>query len=518
MSRRARGTGEYAVRAAVSGACRMTATATVSTAPRRKSASLIKGATGDWEIVVGMEVHAQVNSKAKLFSGASTAFGGEPNSHVSLVDAAMPGMLPVINRECVAQAVRSGLGLNAKINLVSVFDRKNYFYPDLPQGYQISQYKQPIVGEGEVEIEVDGDTIKIGIERLHLEQDAGKSIHDQSPEHSFVDLNRSCVALMEIVSRPDIRSAKEAQAYVSKLRTILRYLGTCDGDMEKGNLRADVNVSVRKPGEPLGTRCEIKNVNSIRFIGQAVEVEARRQIGILEDGGTIEQETRLFDPNRGETRSMRSKEEAHDYRYFPDPDLLPLELEQTWVDELAQGLPELPGAKHARFMSEYGLSSYDADVLTADRQSADYYERVAKGRDGKVAANWVLNELFGRLNKEGGDIENSPVSAAQLAAILDLITNGTISGKIAKDVFEIVWNEGGDPAQIVEKRGLKQVTDTGAIEKAVDDIIAKNPDKVEQVKAKPTMLGWFVGQVMKASGGKANPQAVNDLLKQKLGI
>jgi aspartyl-tRNA(Asn)/glutamyl-tRNA(Gln) amidotransferase subunit B len=496
----------------------MTATSTISTAPRRKSASLLKGATGDWEIVVGMEVHAQVNSKAKLFSGASTAFGGAPNSHVSLVDAAMPGMLPVINRECVAQAVRSGLGLNARINLISVFDRKNYFYPDLPQGYQISQYKQPVVDEGEVEIEVDGETFKVGIERLHLEQDAGKSIHDQSPEHSLVDLNRSGVALMEIVSRPDIRSAKEAQAYVSKLRRILRYLGTCDGDMEKGNLRADVNVSVRKPGEPLGTRCEIKNVNSIRFIGQAVEVEARRQIAILEDGGTIDQETRLFDPNRGETRSMRSKEEAHDYRYFPDPDLLPLELEQTWVDELAKGLPELPDAKHARFMREYGLSSYDADVLTADRQSADYFERVAKGRDGKVAANWVVNELFGRLNKEGGDIEHSPVSAAQLAAILDLIASGTISGKIAKEVFEIVWNEGGDPAEIVDKRGLRQVTDTGAIETAIDEIIAKNPDKVEQVKAKPTMLGWFVGQVMKASGGKANPQAVNDLLKQKLGI
>ena len=496
----------------------MTAISTASAAPRRKSASLLKGATGDWEIVVGMEVHAQVNSKAKLFSGASTEFGGAPNSHVSLVDAAMPGMLPVINRECVAQAVRSGLGLNAKINLVSVFDRKNYFYPDLPQGYQISQYKQPVVGEGEVEIEVNGETIKVGIERLHLEQDAGKSIHDQSPEHSFVDLNRSGVALMEIVSRPDIRSAKEAQAYVTKLRTILRYLGTCDGDMEKGNLRADVNVSVRRPGDPLGTRCEIKNVNSIRFIGQAVEVEARRQIAIIEDGGTIDQETRLFDPNRGETRSMRSKEEAHDYRYFPDPDLLPLELEQAWVDELAKGLPELPDAKHARFMRQYALSSYDADVLTADRESADYFEAVAKGRDGKVAANWVVNELFGRLNKEARDIEHAPVSATQLGSILDLIAAGTISGKIAKDLFEIVWTEGGDPADVVEQRGMRQVTDTGAIETAIDEIIAKNPDKVEQVKAKPTMLGWFVGQVMKSSGGKANPQVVNDLLKRKLGI
>ncbi|MDX2158879.1 MAG: Asp-tRNA(Asn)/Glu-tRNA(Gln) amidotransferase subunit GatB [Hyphomicrobiaceae bacterium] len=500
---------------------------TTATEPRRKSASLIKGATGDWEIVIGMEVHAQVNSRAKLFSGASTAFGGEPNSHVSLVDAAMPGMLPVINKECVAQAVRTGLGLKAKINLVSVFDRKNYFYPDLPQGYQISQYKQPVVGEGEVEIEVDGAAVTVGIERLHLEQDAGKSIHDQSPEHTYVDLNRSGVALMEIVSRPDIRSAKEAQAYVAKLRSILRYLGTCDGDMEKGNLRADVNVSVRKPGDPLGTRCEIKNVNSIRFIGQAVEAEARRQVGIIEDGGRIEQETRLFDAARGETRAMRSKEEAHDYRYFPDPDLLPLELEQAWVDDLADGLPELPDAKHARFMTEYGLSSYDAGVLVAERESADYFETVARGgdgktvtkpRDGKTVANWVINELFGRLNKEGKDIEQAPISAAQLGAILDLIAAGTISGKIAKDLFEIVWTEGGDPDAIVEQRGMRQVTDSGAIEKAIDDIIAKNPDKVDQVKAKPTMLGWFVGQVMKASGGKASPAVVNELLKAKLGI
>ena len=496
----------------------MTVTTATPVAPRRKSASLLKGATGDWEVVIGLEVHAQVNSKAKLFSGASTAFGSEPNANVSLVDAAMPGMLPVINKECVAQAVRTGLGLTARINLRSVFDRKHSFYPDLPQGYQISQYKQPVVGEGEVEIEVDGESITVGIERLHLEQDAGKSIHDQSPEYSFVDLNRSGVALMEIVSRPDLRSAKEAQAYVSKLRSILRYLGSCDGDMEKGNLRADVNVSVRRPGGDFGTRCEIKNVNSIRFIGQAVEVEARRQIGVIEDGGTVEQETRLFDPGRGETRSMRSKEEAHDYRYFPDPDLLPLELEQAWVDELASGLPELPDARHDRFMKQYGLSSYDAEVLTAERESADYFETVAKGRDGKLAANWVVNELFGRLNKEGHDIEHSPVSAAQLGAILDLISAGTISGKIAKDLFEIVWAEGGDPAAIVETRGMKQVTDTGAIETAIDEIIAKNPDKVEQVKAKPTLLGWFVGQVMKSSGGKANPQAVNEILKRKLGI
>ena len=489
-----------------------------ATAAARQSASLIKGATGDWEVVIGLEVHAQVNSKAKLFSGASTAFGGAPNSHVSLVDAAMPGMLPVINRECVAQAVRTGLGLKAKINLVSVFDRKNYFYPDLPQGYQISQYKQPIVGEGTVEIEVDGETVTVGIERLHLEQDAGKSIHDQSPDHSLVDLNRSGVALMEIVSRPDLRSAREAQAYVAKLRAILRYLDTCDGDMEKGNLRADVNVSVRKPGAPFGTRCEIKNVNSIRFIGQAVEAEARRQVDLIEDGGTVEQETRLFDADRGETRSMRSKEEAHDYRYFPDPDLLPLELEQAWVDRLAKGLPELPDAKRRRFVADFALSAYDADVLVAEKASADYYEAVAKGRDAKLAANWVINELFGRLNKEGKEIAQSPVSAAQLGSILDLIAAGTISGKIAKDLFEIVWAEGGDPAAIVEQRGLRQVTDTGAIEKAVDEIIARNPDKVAQAKAKPTMLGWFVGQVMKASGGKANPQAVNDLLKQKLGL
>ncbi|CAM5766860.1 aspartyl/glutamyl-tRNA(Asn/Gln) amidotransferase subunit B [Labrys miyagiensis] len=482
------------------------------------SKKLIKGATGDWEVVVGMEIHAQVTSDAKLFSGASTKFGGEPNSHVSLVDAAMPGMLPVINEECVRQAIRTGLGLKAQINLKSVFDRKNYFYADLPQGYQISQYKQPIVGEGTVIVEVpeSGETLSVGIERLHLEQDAGKSMH--VGDVSLVDLNRSGVALMEIVSRPDLRSADEARAYVSKLRTILRYLGTCDGDMDKGNLRADVNVSVRRPGEPFGTRCEIKNVNSIRFIGQAVEVEARRQIGVLEDGGAIDQETRLYDPNKGETRSMRSKEEAHDYRYFPDPDLLPLEFNQAYVDDLAQYLPELPDPKKARFISQYGLSSYDAGVLTAERELADFFEEVAKGRDGKSAANWVINELFGRLNKEGKDITISPVSATQLGAIVDLIGENVISGKIAKDLFEIVWTEGGDPRAVVEARGMKQVTDTGAIEAAVDAVIAANPDKVEQVKAKPTMLGWFVGQVMKQTGGKANPQAVNDLLKAKLGL
>jgi aspartyl-tRNA(Asn)/glutamyl-tRNA(Gln) amidotransferase subunit B len=480
---------------------------------------LIRGATGDWEVIVGMEIHAQVTSEAKLFSGASTAFGGEPNSHVSFVDAAMPGMLPVINEECVRQAIRTGLGLKAQVNLKSTFDRKNYFYPDLPQGYQISQYKSPIVGEGEVAVDVTPDeSITVRIERLHLEQDAGKSIHDLHPSLSFVDLNRSGVALMEIVSKPDLRSSDEAKAYVTKLRTILRYLGTCDGDMEKGNLRADVNVSVRRPGDELGTRCEIKNVNSIRFIGQAIEHEARRQIGILEDGGSIDQETRLFDPGRGETRSMRSKEEAHDYRYFPDPDLLPLEFTQAYVDDLAQHLPELPDAKKARFIADYGLSPYDAGVLVGERASADYFEAAAKGRDGKAAANWVINELFGRLNKEGQGIETSPVSAGQLGAIVDLIGEGVISGKIAKDLFEIVWSGGGDPREVVERRGLRQVTDTGAIEAAVDEIIAANPDKVEQAKAKPTLLGWFVGQVMKATGGKANPQAVNEMLKRKLGI
>ncbi len=480
---------------------------------------LIKGATGNWEVVIGMEIHAQVSSNAKLFSGASTAFGGPPNDHVSLVDAAMPGMLPVINKECVAQAVRTGLGLRAQINLRSTFDRKNYFYPDLPQGYQISQYKSPIVGEGEVIVDLlDGESFVVGIERLHLEQDAGKSIHDLSPTLSFVDLNRSGVALMEIVSRPDLRSSEEARAYVTKLRSILRYLGTCDGDMEKGNLRADVNVSVRRPGEPLGTRCEIKNVNSIRFIGQAIEVEARRQIEILEDGGVIDQETRLFDPNKGETRSMRSKEEAHDYRYFPDPDLLPLVLHADFVEELKSHLPELPDEKKARFIADYGLSPYDASVLVAERDTADYFEQVAKGRDGKAAANFVINELFGRLNKDGRDVTNSPVSPAQVAAIVDLIGEGVISSKIAKDLFEIVYTEGGDPRVLVEERGLKQVTDTGAIEKVVDEIIAANPDKVAQVQAKPTMLGWFVGQAMKASGGKANPQALNDILKRKLGI
>lgn len=485
---------------------------------------LVSGATGDWEIIIGLEVHAQITSEAKLFSGASTAFGAAPNANVSLVDAAMPGMLPVINEECVKQAIRTGLGLKAQINHKSVFDRKNYFYPDLPQGYQISQFKQPIVGEGTVIVSVGPDRqgefedIEVGIERLHLEQDAGKSMHDQHVTMSYVDLNRSGVALMEIVSKPDMRSADEAKAYVTKLRTIVRYLGTCDGNMDEGSMRADVNVSVRKPGGEFGTRCEIKNVNSIRFIGQAIDYEARRQIAILEDGGKIEQETRLFDAAKGETRSMRSKEEAHDYRYFPDPDLLPLEFDQAYVDALAKELPELPDDKKARLIASLGLSVYDASILVSEKPIADYFEKVAAGRDGKLAANWVINDLLGQLNKAGKHIENAPVSPEQLGAVIDLIKDGTISGKIAKDLFEIVWNEGGDPRQLVESRGMKQVTDTGAIEKAVDEVIAANPDKVEQARAKPSMAGWFVGQVMKVTGGKANPQAVNDLVKTKLGI
>jgi aspartyl-tRNA(Asn)/glutamyl-tRNA(Gln) amidotransferase subunit B len=489
------------------------------TTPQTNPSKLIKGATGDWEVVVGMEIHAQVTSHAKLFSGASAEYGGEPNDHVSLVDAAMPGMLPVINEECVRQAIRTGLGLKAQINNRSVFDRKNYFYPDLPQGYQISQYKYPIVGEGAVIVDVSPtERINVGIERLHLEQDAGKSMHDLSASESHVDLNRSGVALMEIVSKPDLRSAEEARAYVSKLRTIMRYIGSCDGNMEEGSLRADVNVSVRRPGEPLGTRCEIKNVNSIRFIGQAIDVEARRQIGVLEDGGVIVQQTRLFDPGKGETRSMRSKEEAHDYRYFPDPDLLPLEFDDAYVEALKAQLPELPDEKRQRFIEQYGLTPYDAGVLVMERASADFFEATAKGRDGKLAANWVINELFGRLNKAGLDVTRSPVSTKALGAIIDLISSGAISGKIAKDLFEIVWTEGGDPNEIVASRGMKQVTDTTAIEAAVDAVIAAHPDKVEQARLKPTMLGWFVGQVMKTTGGKANPQAVNDLLKSKLGV
>jgi aspartyl-tRNA(Asn)/glutamyl-tRNA(Gln) amidotransferase subunit B len=480
--------------------------------------NLIAGATGDWEVVIGLEVHAQIASEAKLFSAAPTAFGGEPNAHVSLVDAAMPGMLPVLNEECVRQAIRTGLGLDAKVNRRSVFARKNYFYPDLPQGYQISQYDQPIVGEGVVSIEEGGREVAIGIERLHLEQDAGKSLHDQHPTLSLVDLNRSGVALMEIVTRPDIRSAEEARAFLTKLRTILRYLGTSDADMEKGNLRADVNVSVRRPGEGLGTRCEIKNVNSIRFAAQAIEHEARRQIAVIEDGGAVEQETRLFDPHRGETRSMRTKEEAHDYRYFPDPDLLPLEFDDAYVEALAAELPELPDAKRARFRRDYGLSDYDAGVLVAERDIAHFFEAAARGRDGKQAANFVINELLGALNRSGRGIEASPVSPHQLGELLDLQAEGVISGKIAKDIFDIMLAEGGGPREIVAARGLRQVSDTGAIDALVADILAQNPEKAAQAKEKPALLGWFVGQAMKASAGKANPQAVNAALKAKLGL
>ncbi|PHS26472.1 MAG: Asp-tRNA(Asn)/Glu-tRNA(Gln) amidotransferase GatCAB subunit B [Robiginitomaculum sp.] len=473
--------------------------------------------TGDWEIIIGLEVHAQVASKAKLFSSAATKYGAEPNTQVSLVDAAMPGMLPVLNEYCVEQAVRTGMGLQAQINAFSRFDRKNYFYPDLPQGYQISQLYHPIVGEGEMVVELDdGDSIIVGIERLHLEQDAGKSIHDLDPGATYVDLNRCGVALMEIVSKPDMRSAREAAAYVRKLRSLVRYLGTCDGDMEKGNLRADVNVSVRRPGGELGTRCEIKNLNSMRFIQQAIEYEARRQIQILEDGGEIDQETRLYNTETNETRTMRSKEDAHDYRYFPDPDLLPVKLSKEWLDTIAADLPELPDAKKARYVKDFGLSEYDASVLVSDREKAAYYEEVAKGNDKKLAANWLLNEVFGKLNKENVDINDCPVSAAANCAIVSMISKDVISGKIAKQVFEICWTEGGDPEAIVEERGLRQVTDTGAIEAMIDEIIAANPDQAAKVKDKPKTLGWFVGQVMQASQGKANPQAVNKILRAKL--
>ena len=491
---------------------------------------VIAGAKHDWELVIGLEVHAQVTSKAKLFSGASTQFGAEPNSNVAFVDAGMPGMLPVINEECVAQAVRTGLGLKAQINTFSAFDRKNYFYPDLPQGYQISQLYHPIVGEGEVFVELgDGTARLVRIERIHLEQDAGKSVHDMDPNNSFVDLNRTGVALMEIVSRPDIRGPEEAAAYVTKLRQIMQYLGTCDGNMQNGSLRADVNVSVCQPGDyekyqatqdfsHLGTRCEIKNMNSMRFMQAAIDFEARRQIAILEDGGEVTQETRLYDADKNETRSMRSKEEAHDYRYFPCPDLLPLEIEQEWISELAAQLPELPDAKKSRFIKDFGLSNYDANVLTAETQNASYFEKVAQGRDGKVAANWVINELFGRMKKDDVTIANCPVSPDQLGGVIDLIASGEISGKIAKDLFEIVYTEGGNPAEIVESRGMKQVTDTGAIEAAVDQIIADNPAQVEKAKQNPKLAGWFVGQVIKATGGKANPQAVNQIVAAKLAL
>jgi aspartyl-tRNA(Asn)/glutamyl-tRNA(Gln) amidotransferase subunit B len=478
----------------------------------------IQGRTGEWEYVIGLEVHAQVTSEAKLFSGAATAFGAEPNTQVSLVDAAMPGMLPVINEHCVEQAVKTGLGIDGQINTVSVFDRKNYFYPDLPQGYQISQFSQPIVGKGAITIETAEGERTIGVTRLHLEQDAGKSLHDQHPRMTFVDLNRSGVALMEIVSEPDLRSPDEAAAYLTKLRSILRYLGTCDGNMEQGSLRCDANVSVRRPGEAFGTRCEIKNLNSIRFVRQAIEVEARRQIEILEDGGSIDQETRLFDPNRGETRSMRSKEESHDYRYFPDPDLLPLKLDEAWIARVRAGMPELPDAKRARFVAEYGLSPYDAGVLVADRESAEFYEAVARGRDGKLAANWVVGELFGQLNRSSLAIAESPVTAERLGGLLDLIADSTISGRIAKDVFDAMWETGRAAADIVAEKGLRQITDTGAIEAAIDAVLAREEAKVAEYRSgKDKLFGFFVGQVMKATGGKANPKALNEILRRKLG-
>lgn len=482
-------------------------------------AEIIRGNTGDWEMVIGLEVHAQAITESKLFSGAATTFGAAPNTQVSLVDAAMPGMLPVLNMKSVEQAVRTGLGLNSKINLYSVFERKNYFYPDLPQGYQISQYLHPIVGEGEIEIDLpNGEVKKIGITRLHLEQDAGKSIHDQHPTKSYVDLNRSGNTLMEIVSEPDLRDGIEVGAYLTKLRMILRYLGTCDGNMDEGSMRADVNISVRKVGDSkLGTRCEIKNVNSIKAAQAAIDYESRRQIEILEDGGSIDQETRLWDPAHNVTRSMRSKEDAHDYRYFPDPDLLPLVLEQGYVDDIKKTLPELPDEKKHRFMQNYGLGAYDASVLISSRSRADYFETVANDRDAKLAANWVINELLGILNKDGKTIEESPISSANLGKLVGLIEDNTISGRIAKDVFAEMYASGKDPEVIVEEQGLKQVTDTGAIEALVDKVIAENPDKVEQYKSgKDKLFGFFVGQVMKESQGKANPQMVNELLKNKL--
>lgn len=479
---------------------------------------LITGNTGEWEVIIGMEVHAQVASQSKLFSGSSTEFGADENQHVSLVDAAFPGMLPVINEYCIIQAIKTGIALGAKINHYSVFDRKNYFYPDLPQGYQISQYQYPIVGEGQVVVDLKHNMARVvGIERIHLEQDAGKSIHDQHPSFSFIDLNRSGTALMEIVTKPDIRSPEEAAAFMSKLRTILRYIGTCDGNMEQGSMRADVNVSVRKVGQPLGTRCEIKNVNSVRFIKQAAEYEAKRQIEIIENGGTIDQETRLFDPKTGETRTMRSKEDAHDYRYFPDPDLLPLHLNDNLLHEANKELPELPDVRKVRFVKQFGLSNYDAGVLTAEKESADYFEHVAKGRDAKLVSSWVMNELFGALNKENLTIAESPISAEQLGGMIELISDNTISGKIAKQVFEILWQEGGNAADIVEKHGLKQVTDLSAIESVIDKVIASSPENVASYKeGKVKLIGWFVGQVMKETGGKASPDTVNELLKKKL--
>lgn len=480
---------------------------------------VLTGKTGPWEIVVGLEVHAQVISQSKLFSGAATDFGAEPNSQVSFIDAGFPGMLPVLNRECVAQAVRTGLGLNATINLVSRFDRKNYFYADLPQGYQISQFEHPIVGTGAIDIELDsGETRTIGITRLHLEQDAGKSMHDQNPEKSLIDLNRSGVALMEIVSEPDMRSPEEAGAYLRKLRMILRYLGTCDGNMDEGSMRADVNVSVRKTGEAFRTRCEVKNVNSIRFVMQAIEAEALRQIDVWESGESVQQETRLFDPARGETRSMRSKEDAHDYRYFPEPDLLPLVLDQAWIETLRAQLPELPDAKRARLIRDYGLTPYEAAIFVQEQATADFFETVARGRDAKQVANWMLGDFFAGLNRTGKTIETSPVREADLGALLDLMSDATINGKIAKEVLEIMVDTGEKPAAIVESRGLRQVTDTGAIDAAIDQVIAAHPDKLAEYQAgKEKLFGFFVGQVMKAMQGKGNPALVNTALKAKIG-
>ena len=479
--------------------------------------NLIKGTTGDWEIVIGIEVHAQIISNSKLFSGSSTSFGSEHNTQVSFVDAGMPGMLPVINSICIEQAIKTGLGLNAKINNFSIFDRKNYFYPDLPQGYQISQFEQPIVGNGMVSIDLDnGKTKNIGIERLHLEQDAGKSLHDQHPSYSFVDLNRSGVALMEIVSMPDMRSPDEAQAYVKKLRNIMKYLQTCDGNMEEGSLRADINVSVRKPGENLGTRCEIKNVNSIKFIGQAIVYEAKRQIDLIEKGGIIEQQTRLFDPKKMQTRAMRSKEESHDYRYFPDPDLLPLTFTTEFVDEIKQKLPELPDIRKNRFIESYGLSTYDASILVSEKETADFFEIAAKKSNPKLICNWIIGELFSVLNKKNKSIEESPIKAIDLGELINLIDNDTITGRIAKDVFEIMLETGENPNSIVDSNNMRQVNDLDEIEKIIDVIIINNPNQVEALSTKPNLIGWFVGQVMKESQGKANPKTVNDILNKKL--
>ena len=479
--------------------------------------NLIKGSTSDWELVIGIEVHAQIISNSKLFSGSSTSFGSDHNTQVSFVDAGMPGMLPVINSVCVEQAIKTGLGLNAKINNFSIFDRKNYFYPDLPQGYQISQFEQPIVGNGMITIDLDsGESKNVGIERLHLEQDAGKSLHDQHPSYSFVDLNRSGVALMEIVSMPDMRSPEEAQAYVKKLRNIMKYLQTCDGNMEEGSLRADINVSVRKPGDELGTRCEIKNVNSIKFIGQAIVYEAKRQIDLIEKGNLVEQQTRLFDPKKGQTRSMRSKEESHDYRYFPDPDLLPLTFTDKFVDEIKKTLPELPDIRRKRFIDEYGLSSYDSNILVSEKETADYFEEAAKNSNPKLVCNWVIGELFSVLNKMNKTLENCPIRAGDLGELVNLIDDETITGRIAKDVFEIMLETGNNPKTIVDENNMKQVNDLSEIESIIDKIIENNPDQVEALEEKPNLIGWFVGQAMKETQGKANPKTVNEILSKKL--